>query len=184
MLRSTPNSVFNFRMMFLKAVPASLPFRLALDSTSSAPALCSTVRPMAEAAEPTTLKLCESSPISAAPYLLPAASTLITRSASLADNPNWLIVPARDVAAASMVIPEACANVTLFACKLFKPDIPIVATSIWLARIEYARAAVSAPRPESFPSLRAFSLSASRSSPRIPVIELRSAIDCPKDIPP
>ena len=56
-LRSTPNSVFSFRMILRRAVPASLPFKLALDSTSSAPALCSTVKPMAEAAEPTTLKL-------------------------------------------------------------------------------------------------------------------------------
>ncbi len=175
--KSTPSSVFSLIIMFLNAVPLSCPFKLACDSISSAPAVASTLKPMAEAVAPAILNEFDRSSISAAPYFEPAANTLVTLPASSALKPNWFTVAANAFAAASKLMPEASANVTLCAANSLRPFMPMRDTSICDARSEYARAAVSAPKPLSRPIARLRSAKSSKSLPAMPVIELKSATD-------
>ena len=176
--KSTPSSVFSLIIMFLSAVPLSWPFKLACESISNAPAVASTLKPMAEAVAPAMRNESDRSSISAAPYFEPAANTLVTRPAWSALRPNWFTVAANAFAAASKLMPEASANVTLCSASSFRPFMPMREISICEASSEYARAAVSAPKPLSRPMARLRSAKSSRSFPAMPVIELKSATDC------
>ena len=169
--------------MLRKAVPASAPLRLDCDNTSNAPAVCSTDKPAAAAVEPVTLKDCAKSDISAAPYLDPAAKTLMTLFASVASSPNWLMVAAMAVAASVMSMPAACAKVMVSCCNVIKPCSPILSICICEASSVKAFTAPVAPSPDSSPVLRATRPISSSSLPAIPVMATKSAIACSYSMP-